>query len=138
MVSRIQYLPLAKQAQIQGDVVIADGKIVSGHPLLIPAALEGLKILNLSESDKQVVYHFILIDPVPLTRTEIVKKGDAFDRVVLWLLRIKTERVLQIHDSVSNPNVPKNRIDAAKTPVEVWVYGAIPCLQVLNSLVASR
>lgn len=119
-------------------MVIAGGKVVSGHPLLVPAALEGMKILNLSDPDKQVIYHFILIDPVPVTRTETVSKGDAFDRLILKFLGIKTEKVVQIHDCVADPNPPKNRVDSEKTPIEVWVYGAIGCLQVVNSLVATR
>ena len=50
------YPPLAKQARIQGDVVIdavidtkgnvVEMQVVSGHPLLIPAALEAVKKLK--------------------------------------------------------------------------------------------
>jgi hypothetical protein len=52
--------------------------------LLFPAALDNLRSLGkLSAIEVEVVYHFVLVDAgTRITRTT-VKKGDAFDRLIL-------------------------------------------------------
>ncbi len=79
-----QYPPLARQARIQGIVVLAavigcDGamqslRVVSGHPLLVPAAIDAVKqwryrpyLLNGSpvEVETQITVNFVLSVPPP-------------------------------------------------------------------------
>jgi protein TonB len=74
-----QYPPLARQARIQGQVILQavigkDGKVqnlhlISGHPMLVPAAMEAVKqwryrpyYLNGApvEVDTQIVVNFTL------------------------------------------------------------------------------
>jgi TonB family protein len=65
------YPPLARQARIQGDVVLvaqigADGRVPSpigrsGHPLLVQAAQDNLKALKFQGGEYQemeITYHF--------------------------------------------------------------------------------
>lgn len=138
-----KYPNLARQARIQGDVRLqfrsGVPSVTSGHPLLAPNALENLKSLGDLSEAANVVYHFVLVDStVEVTRTT-VKKGDAFDRLFLRLFRIRTDRVVEETQCVSDSaSAPKNRIDLTRNPVEVWIYGVVPCLQAETSYLASR
>ena len=138
-----KYPNLARQARIQGDVRLQFRSgvpgVTSGHPLLAPSALENLKSLGELPDAANVVYHFVLLEStVEVTRTT-VKKGDAFDRFFLRLLRIRTERTVEETKCVSDADsAPKNRIDLTRNPVEVWIYGVVPCLQVETRYLASR
>ncbi len=146
MVSKVEalkYPALSRQARIQGNVSLRSGpkgvEVISGHPLLVTAALDNLRSLGkLSEIDVEVVYHFVLVDAATRITRTTVKKGDAFDRLILRALRMKTEKVVEDVRCVENPDQPKNRIDLTKNPVEVWIYGSIACVQVEASYVASR
>jgi hypothetical protein len=126
-VEAVKYPALSRQARIQGDVRLRLGPkgvtLISGHPLLAPVVVENLKDLgNLSETDIDVVYHFILVEPdFRITRTK-VKKGDAFDRLILRALRIKTEKVIEESECIEKKaNLAKNRIDLTKN---LWRFGS--------------
>jgi hypothetical protein len=60
------YPPLARQARIQGDVRLSSGpesvKVISGHPLLIPPALDSLRKLAVWTTQTEIVFHFVLVD----------------------------------------------------------------------------
>ena len=118
----IRYPPLAAAARVQGDVLISSGKVISGPPLLRETALQ----LHAPQTDALV--HFVLIDVVLSTKVETIKKGDAFDRFFLRLLRIPTTRKIETQVCTQAPNAPANRIDSAKEPIEAWVYGKARCL----------
>jgi len=135
------YPPLARQARIQGDVRLSSGpegvKVISGHPLLIPPALDSLKKLtNVWTTQTDIIYHFVLVDPGTRVVRETVKRGDAFDRLFLRLFRMKTEKVIERSECVQSS--PPNRIEMNRHPVEVWVYGSYGCLQTDVTQVASR
>ncbi len=143
-VEAVKYPALSRLARIQGDVRLHLGpkgpELISGHPLLVPAAMENLKNLdNLAGADIEVIYHFVLMDSTFRVSRRTVKKGDAFDRLILRALRIKTERVVEESECVEkNTDLPKNRIDLTKNPVEVWIYGATACLNTQASYIAMR
>jgi hypothetical protein len=120
---------LAAAAQVQGDVLISGGTVVSGPPLLREAARRGVDLLNFRDQNA-VQFHFILIDVVLSTRT--IKKGDALDRMFLRILRIPVTKNIQ--ECGENPaSAPANRLDSTKNPIEVWVYGKARCLQTQTS-----
>jgi hypothetical protein len=123
----IRYPPLAAAAKVQGDVLISGGNVVTGPPLLREAALRSIDLLNFRALQTGVVVHFVLVGTVESTGTETIKKGDAFDRFFLRLFGIPTVKKIEIHQCVQNPNVLANRIDSAKDPIEVRVYGKVHC-----------
>jgi hypothetical protein len=97
-------------------------------------ATESWKNLDLKV---ETIFHFRLVDPVVLTTTSTEKKGDAFDRVILRVLHLKTEKVVEHYECVENPYRPVNKVDVSQTPVEIWVYGTTRCLSVEASYIAS-
>jgi hypothetical protein len=97
----VHYAPLAEQARIQGDVRLRLNSgvvtLVSGHPLLAPIAVESARALGSiqSEVSLDLTYHFVLVDTaksVPTLTT--VKRGNAFERAILRVFGLKTERVV--------------------------------------------
>jgi hypothetical protein len=126
----IRYPPIAAAARIQGDVLISGGNAVTGSPLLRETALRGIDVLNFRAPQSDVLVHFILVETIQSTRTEAIKRGDAFDQFFLRLLRIPVVKKVEIHGCIRNPNVPPNRLDSTKDPLEVWVYGQARCLMV--------
>jgi hypothetical protein len=143
-VEAVQYPALSRQARVQGDVWLRVGpegvKSIHGHPLLTPVAFNSIKDLGkLSETEIDVLYHFILVDPTSRIARKTVKKGDAFDRLILRLMRIKTEKVVEEYECIETKvDLMKNRIDLKKNPVEVWIYGLTGCLQTSSSFIALR
>lgn len=133
----LRYPSLPKAARIQGNVLLRSTpkgvELVSGNPLLAPAALEDFKAISqLLDGRSEVLFHFILVDPnILVTRTRI-KKGDAIDRFFLRILRIKTEKILEEYDCVENKaDVP--RVDLTKNPVEISISASTPCVEVISS-----
>jgi hypothetical protein len=147
LVSKVQslvYPPLPRMARIQGDVRLRSGPdgvtVVSGHPLLADAAASNLKALGrLSEGDSEVIYHFVFAAEPDIRATQtLVKRGNRFERLLLHAFMMKTEKVVEGTECIENPNRLKNKIDLTKTPIEVWIYGTIPCLQTSVSRIAVR
>jgi hypothetical protein len=141
-VEAVKYAPLPRMARIQGDVRLHLGpkgvELISGHPLLVPAATQSLTDLgNLSETEVDVIYHFGLVDPTVQIISKTVQRGDAFDRLILRALRIKAEKTVREPECVETA-APKNRIDLTKNPVEIWIYGSVPCLTTQASYIALR
>lgn len=142
-VEAVKYPPLPRQARIQGDVQLHPGpkgvEVISGHPLLAETAMQSLKDLGkLSATEVDVIYHFNIVDGdvriIMTSRT--VQKGDAFYRLILRALGMKTEKVIK--EPVSVVDLPKNRIDLSKNPVEIWIYGSVPFVQTETTSIASR
>ncbi len=133
-VTEIRYPPLAAAAQVQGDVRLHSGPegivLISGPPLLAQAAIFGMRALgSVSErGEVEVVFHFSLSKTTMREFTTTVKIGDAFDRFILRALGLKTERTVREKRCAANTDLPENRIDFAKTPIEVWVYESSRCL----------
>jgi len=147
VVSKVQsfvYPPLPRMARIQGEVRLRSGSagvtVVSGNPLLADAALSNFKELGqLSEAESEVVYHFVFAaEPDIRVKQTVVKRGNRFERFILHAFMMKTEKVVEGTECIENPNRLKNKIEFTKTPIEVWIYGAVPCLQTSVSRVAVR
>jgi hypothetical protein len=126
----ITYPRLAEYARIQGEVKLRLGpdgvSVISGHPLLVPAAKASFqKLAQFDGQEVEAIYHFVLTEGgSPRTTVTTVKKGDAFDRVILRALRLKTEKTIVNYECVTGYK-PENRIDSSKRPIEVWVYGVV-------------
>lgn len=128
-IADVRYPPLAKSVRVQGDVrlKLRSGVVspISGHPLLVPTAVQNAKDVGLiqSESALEMTYHFLLnveaIVQTPIT----VKKGNAFERRLLSLFRFKTEEVVLANECHENPTPSAVKISGAA--VEVWVYGEV-------------
>jgi len=101
--------------------------LISGPPLLRQASLGSIERLGkLSErGDVEVVFHFSLIEPSVHEVT--VKKGNAFDRLILRVLGLKTEKTIKEKECSDTELSPENRIDSTKAPIEVWIYRRTPC-----------
>jgi hypothetical protein len=131
----VKYSALAAAARIQGDVRLnvtsEQANLIDGPPLLRDATLQIARAL-ISTGNRdvtQVTVHFALVSTVTRPHTEIVKKGDAFDRVILRLLGMKTEKTIT-EDSCEPAATPPNEIKVAGAAAEVWIYGAVQCLAI--------
>ena len=89
--------------------------------------MRSIYLLNIRTTGAIALIHFILSDIVLSTRRETIQKGDAFDRFFLRLFGISTVKKIEIQQCIESPNVPANRIDSTKDPIEVWVYGKTRC-----------
>ena len=146
----VTYPRLPRLAGIHGDVRVRltssrDVELVSGHPLLAPAVIKSLAdIVRLSElgdipnAKIEIVYHFILVEPDIRTTTTTMKKGDSFDRFILRLLMMKTEKTVKSSECLEKVDRPENRVDSTRPLIEVWIYDAIPCANAEASYIASR
>ena len=138
-VKQIRYPPLAAAARVQGDVRLRSGPegvvLIGGPPLLVQAAMEGVKSLGrLSDlGDTEVVFHYSLVEPSVHEVTVRVKKGHAFDRLFLRVLGFKTEKTVKERECVDTEPPPENRIDSTKAPIEVWVYHRNLCHAMVSS-----
>lgn len=121
----IRYPLLAEAARIKGDVHLrlSSGAVtvISGHPLLVHAAEENAKTLGSVEGqgDLDVTYHFVIIN-LRACRETRVKKGDAFDRAILRMLRLKTEATVSICD---DGIAPLSDLWRSGQRIEIWVWG---------------
>jgi len=136
-VEAVIYPVLGRLTRTEGDVRLHLGlkgaEVISGHPLLVPTAAQSFKDLGVADA----VYHFDLVDPTIRIVSRTVQRGDAFDRLILRALRIKTEKIVQEPECVET-DPPTNKIDPAKSPVEIWIYGSGACPTTEPSFLASR
>jgi hypothetical protein len=134
-IATVRYLPLAESARVQGDVRlrINDGAVtvLSGHPLLVPTAVESAKALApvLGAADLDVTYHFVIVNTaISESTSRTVKRGNAVERAVLRMFGLRTEKVVveyQCEEGVP----PPNEVKAAPEGIEVCIYGRTRCLQ---------
>jgi hypothetical protein len=141
----VRYSSIADYARIQGDVhlVLSGGvvTVVSGPPLLAPMAVESAKAIGSiqRQADFDLTYHFVLVDTarsVPTSTT--VKRGNAFERAILRLFGLKTEKVVQGYRCESGVP-PANIVKLKGAAIEFWVFGGTHCLETNTAaLVAER
>ena len=138
-IATVRYAPLAEQARIQGDVHLklnsGVATVLSGHPLLAPIAVESAKALGpvQGRTELDVTYHFVLVDTV-LT-SMIVKRGNAFERAVLRMFGLKTEKIVY---GCQEGIPPANDVKLAVPVIEIWIYGGTQCLQTQEATFVAR
>jgi len=142
------YPTLARSARIGGPVqflVKSDGvQLLSGHPLLVPAAksnLETWAVPYASDTPLSVTYIFRLTQD---SRIEIVEMdrpiGDRFDRFFLRLFRRPVTR--RIKEEVclpqDTPAVYKNETKDGLPNIEIEIGAGAICIQTDVAIVARR
>ena len=140
----VHYSPLAEQARIQGDVRLRlNGgvvTVVSGHPLLAPIAVESAKALGSIQSERNLdlTYHFVIVDTAKRVATSTtVKRGNAFERAILRVFGLQTEKVVHGYRCESGI-APANDVVGNDAVIEVWVYGRTFCLQTQTVTLMAR
>lgn len=127
----IHYLRLAEMPRVQGDVhlKVSDGvvSLLSGPALLTQTAVEGTKsfVSLLGGGDFDVTYHFGFVFVDRMKRTTI-KKGNTFERSLLRLVGLKTEKVVLVCEDGPDP---LSDFKIADANIEIWVSGASHCVQ---------
>ncbi len=131
----IIYPRLANQARVNGDVNLRmtekGPQVLSGHPLLAPAAREHYRLLKPSPGGL-AAYHFEIVAR-PALELE-VKRGNAISRVLLWLARRKSVRLeirptcddSSLEDVVDRPH--PTRIERKESLTQVWVSTYEACV----------
>lgn len=144
IVASVRYPTLAEYARIQGDVRLEINhgvvKLVSGHPLLARLAMNNAEMISSARSQLQrdITYHFILVDVDIIHTSTTVSRGNSFERLILRVLGLKTVRVVHEYKCEAAV-VPQNEIKTTGAVVEVWIYGTTHCLQTDSAtLVAKR
>jgi hypothetical protein len=139
----VRYPPLAEQARIQGDVHLNVNPgavtIVSGHPLLAQTAVESAKAFGsiLGRSNLDVTYHCVLVETtISVSTSTKVKRRNAFERVVLRIFGLKTEKV--VTDYRCEEGVAHTDSKVAGQVVDIWVYGRTRCLQTEAATLVAR
>jgi hypothetical protein len=139
----VHYLPLAQQARIQGDVRLSVNTgvitVVSGHPLLAPTAVASAKAFGsvLRQTHLDVTYHFVLVDTTSVPTVTTVKRGNAFDRAILRVFGLRTEKVVHGYRCEEGA-APINDVKVNGAAIEVWIYGRTRCLQTNAATLVSR
>ena len=129
-----RYSPLAEAAGIQGNVHVAINAgvvtVLSGHPLLAQTALENAKAIGSTQSvtNLDLTYHFLLVNTatsVPTLMT--VKRGNAFERTILRMFGLKTQKVVVYYGCQEGVS-PPNDLMTSGAGIEIWIYGRARCL----------
>jgi hypothetical protein len=143
-ITAVRYPPLAVAARVQGDVrlSVSSGQvnIVSGPPLLVQTAVESAKSFVSIQQDEAtlgLLYHFAVIGPTTVPIPTTVRKGDAFDRIFLRMLGLKTERVV-VEKKCQQGVAPANDIKVSGANIEIWIYGSGGCLMTETSTLLAR
>ena len=90
------------------------------------------------QTDVEVTYHFVIVDTaksVPTSTT--VKRGNAFERAVLRVLGLKTEKVVHGEECESGV-APPNNVKVNGAAVEVWIYGRTVCIMTQPAVLVAR
>jgi hypothetical protein len=143
-IENFRYPALAASVRIQGDVIFevsASGhRLVSGHPLLAPAAERNLGTWTLPpiEDGKYTIhFHFQLLDAG--TKQETVLIGDKFDRFFLRLVRAPTKRIVTYcyNDPATEPQTRYTvREEGSDYIIDVFVFALPHCLPTVASAAA--
>jgi hypothetical protein len=107
--------------------------------LLVQAAVESAKsfVPMQGATTLGLLYHFALIGPTTVPSPTIMRKGDAFDRIFLRMLGLKTERVVveyRCHREVA----PPNDVKVSGANIEIWINGSGFCLMVETGTLIAR
>ena len=134
-IAAVRYAPLATMARVQGSVYLKlnAGKVtlLSGHPLLAPAAVDSVKAIALirPQVDLNMTYHFVLVEPLWVPTRVTVNRGNALERAVLRLFRRETTKVVTTgYCQTAVP--PPNELKISGATTEIWIFGAVHCLEV--------
>lgn len=86
-----------------------------------------------------MTYHFVLADAVTGVPTvTTVKRGNAFERAILRLFGLSTEKVVHEYRCEEGA-APANHAKANNAAIEVWIYGRTRCLETQTAtLLATR
>jgi hypothetical protein len=140
----VRYPTLAEFARVHGDVHLSlkSGVVtLSGPPLLAKTAIDSAKeFASIRDgADLDVAYHFIIADTVTSVPTQTaVKRGNAFERVVLRMFGLKTEKVV-LDYQCQGGTAPPNHPSISGSTIEVWIYGTTHCLTTeTGTLIARR
>jgi hypothetical protein len=132
-VEGIRYPSLADQARIQGEVefYVKEGKIdvVHGHPLLAPAA--ELNLRNLEPYLPTNVHAIYIFKLSPQPKVEIIRvpKGDRFERAILRLLHLDTEKAVMTYHCEPKQGDPSiYELDEKTGELRIRVFGGVHCL----------
>lgn len=141
-IAGVSYPHLAEAARVQGDVRlrVESGivSVLSGHPLLVTTAVESAKRLLPPEGPKDIelIYHFLIVDTVTSVTTPVtVKRGNAFERTVLRMFGLKTEKTV-LETRCESGTARPTEVSIAGAFIEVRVYGRALCLMVETASVA--
>src|SRR3569623_1610354 len=103
-IGAVHYVPLAEMARVQGDVRISYHSdivaVLSGPPLLVPLARQTTVSLVplIGMGDSEFTCQFALTDSGTTTvvNSRIVKRGNTFQRVILRVFGLKTEKIVKV------------------------------------------
>lgn len=140
-IASVRYPPLAKAARVHGDVhlTLKSGvvTVISGPPLLTRTAVENAKTFGSVKGGEEidVFYHFAFVNaatPVAM----MVRRGNAFERAMLRVLGLKTEKTILVW--CGEP--PPNDLKTSDTMIEVWIFETPRCYPTVSSstLIAHR
>jgi len=144
-IEAVHYVPLAEMARVQGDVRISHHSdsltVVSGPPLLVPLARQTTAsiVLLMGLEDSEFTYHFVLTDSGTTTvvNSRIIKRGNAFERVILRALGLKAEKTVTEYECREGEAPPSDfRINGAS--IEIWIYGRVRCIMTNSSTLVAR
>jgi hypothetical protein len=132
-ITGVAYAVLAEHARVQGDVHLhlhSDvATVLSGSPLLARTAIESAKTWGSipGETNFDVTYHFVLVNITMTPTSTIVPRGNAFERVVLRILRRKTDKAVSSFQCQQG-TPPPNDLKMTGPVIEVWIYGGARCV----------
>jgi hypothetical protein len=128
----VHYAPLARAAQVQGDVHLTLNSgvvtLLAGHPLLARTALDSARALGSvqHETNLDLIYHFVLIPSASVPISTTIQRGNVFERAVMRMFRLKYEKVIREY-RCEESIPPPNQLKTAGAFLRVWIYGTIPC-----------
>jgi hypothetical protein len=133
-----RYVPIARQARIQGNVVFrvsASGRefVSSANPLLTPAAEDNLKTWTLpplANGSYHITYHFVLdVDAPP--KLQSVPIGNGFSRFFRRLVGAPTTKTVKTFCYSVRDDPAPSYVIVAEDDVKIDVTaGALPmCVQ---------
>jgi len=140
-VTGVRYAPIAAEAHFQGDVRLSlrAGVVtfLSGPPLLAQTAIESAKALISieRETNLDLTYHFVLVNTTTVPMRTIVQRGNPFERAILRMLGLKTEKVI-VDYGCQQGVPPSNDFKIASASIEIWIYGSASCPTVTGALIA--
>lgn len=144
-IASVRYPLLCEQARIYGDVRLnlADGvvTVISGHPLLAEIAVRSAKSLGSiqEQTDIALTYHFVIADTATSVPTWVtVKRGNALERSILRMLRLKTEKRVLDYECQQGGDPPANDLQVSETVIEIWIYGRTRCLTTTTTTLVAR
>lgn len=143
-IAGVHYPLLAESARIQGDVRLnlksGAVSLLSGHPMLAQIAVESAKAFESiqGETNLDVTYHFVIDTPFNSVRTsKTVKRGNAFERAVLRMFGLNTEKVTVVYDC-ERAVPPPSDLKITGAVIEIWVHGREVCLETEAATVVAK